>query len=358
MDPVQGQGAFELFQAQSHVYKHIFYFANSMSLACALELGIPDIIHNHNQPITPQELVSSLKLPTNKTDHLRRLMSLLVHSKFFSTTKFNDHGKEKEGYILTAASKLLLKNEVPSLLPFVQAMTNPVLLTPWQFLGKWFQGKESTVFETAHGIPMWECADRNPEFNRVFNGAMASDSQMMTLVVNDTKEIFQGVESLVDVGGGTGNIVKIILEAFPHMICTVFDLPHVVADLPESGNLKFVGGDMFQSIPSADAILFKCVMHNWSDEDCVKILKRCREAIPTKDGKGGKVIILDMVIDNKKDEHDITETKLVSDILMMVLVGGRERNEKEWEKLFLEAGFSHYKITPIFGLRSLIEVFP
>lgn len=136
-------------------------------------------------------------------------------------------------------------------------MLDPILLTPWQFLGKWFQGNESTAFKTAHGTSVWEFADANPEFNKVFNEGMASDSSMMTLIVHDTKEIFEGVESLVDVGGGTGNLVKIILEAFPHMTCTVFDLPHVVADLPESGNLKFVAGDMFQSIPYADAILLK-----------------------------------------------------------------------------------------------------
>ena len=52
-------------------------------------------------------------------------------------------------------------------------------------------------------------------------------------------------------------MAKIISEAFPHMKCTVFDLPHVVANLKDSQNLKYVGGDMFQSIPSADAILFK-----------------------------------------------------------------------------------------------------
>ncbi|KAF5943834.1 hypothetical protein HYC85_017911 [Camellia sinensis] len=92
-----------------------------------------------------------------------------------------------------------------------------------------------------------------------------------------------------------------------------------------------------------------------SDENCVNILKRCREAIPSKED-GGKVIIIDMVVDGDRDEHNITETKLVFDILMMVLVTGRERSEKEWEKIFLEAGFSHYKITPIFGLRSLIEL--
>ena len=89
----------------------------------------------------------------------------------------------------------------------------------------------------------------------------------------------------------------------------------------------------------------------------MKILRKCREAIPSKE-KGGKVVVIDIVINEKKEEHDITEAKLLFDLLMMTVVTGRERNEKEWEKLFLEAGFSHYKINPIFGLRSLIEVFP
>ena len=79
----------------------------------------------------------------------------------------------------------------------------------------------------------------------------------MNLVVKDYKPIFEGLGSLVDVGGGTGTMGMIISEAFPHMKCTVFDLPHVVANLPASKNLKFVGGDMFQYIPPADAVLFK-----------------------------------------------------------------------------------------------------
>ncbi|KAI3741687.1 hypothetical protein L1987_59361 [Smallanthus sonchifolius] len=118
---------------------------------------------------------------------------------------------------------------------------------------------ESTVFETAHGIPLWEFANKNPRFNEMFNDSMASDSRMMSLVVKDCHEIFEGVESLVDVGGGTGVNAKILLEAFPHMTCTVFDLPHVVADMIETRNLKYVGGDMFRLIPSVDAIFLKVV---------------------------------------------------------------------------------------------------
>ena len=97
------------------------------------------------------------------------------------------------------------------------------------------------------------------------------------------------------------------------------------------------------------------ILHGWSDEKCLKILKKCKGAIPSD---GGKVIIIDTVINRKKDEHQVTEVKLFFDMLMMAVPAGRERSEKDWEKLFLEAGFRSYKITPVFGLRSLIEVFP
>ncbi|KAK1420418.1 hypothetical protein QVD17_21997 [Tagetes erecta] len=96
-------------------------------------------------------------------------MRLLIHSNFFSVTKF-EHGQEgedeMEGYALTASSKLLLKNtsknsqNVPNLLSFANLILDPIFVTPWQFLGKWFRGNESTVFETAHGTFMWEFANK------------------------------------------------------------------------------------------------------------------------------------------------------------------------------------------------------
>lgn len=103
--------------------------------------------------------------------------------------------------------------------------------------------------------------------------------------------------------------------------------------------------------------IWQWILHDWSDEECVKILKKCKEALPSN-GKG-KVIIIEIVLnDNKEDDNDLADAKLYFDFLMMVLLTGRERSEKDWKNLFLNAGFSHYKITPMFGLRSLIEVFP
>ncbi|GMY37675.1 trans-resveratrol di-O-methyltransferase-like [Fagus crenata] len=351
-----GEGVSELFQVQCHLYKHIFSYINSMSLKCAVQLGIPDIIHNHGQPITLPELVSKLHIHPQKSSYVHRLMRLLVHSGFFAKTKVLEN-KVEEAYALTPSSRFILKDNVTSFSTFVLAMLDPVLVSPWHFLGDWFLGSELTPFERAHGMGFWDYCNQNSEFSNIFNEAMANDSQLMSLVIKDYKPIFGGLGSLVDVGGGTGTMARIISEAFPRMKCMVFDLPHVVANLPDSKNLKYIGGDMFQSIPSADAILMKWILHDWSDDECVNILKRCKEAITIK-GKKGKVIVIDVVINEEKDEHDSTATKLLFDALMMVVVTGKERNKKEWEKLFLEAGFSHYQIVSSFGMKSLIEIYP
>ncbi|KAG5001188.1 hypothetical protein JHK87_022260 [Glycine soja] len=86
---------------------------------------------------------------------------------------------------------------------------------------------------------------------------MASDSQMSNLALRDCKLVFEGLESIVDVGGGTGTTAKIICEAFPNLKCIVFDRPQVVENLSGSLNLTYVGGDMFKSIPKVDAVLLK-----------------------------------------------------------------------------------------------------
>lgn len=99
------------------------------------------------------------------------------------------------------------------------------------------------------------------------------------------------------------------------------------------------------------------ILHDWSDEESVRILKKCKESIPSKE-KGGKVIIIDMLVDNKIKDDESIETQIFFDMLMMILVTGRERTEKDWAKLFFEAGFSDYKIIPILELRSIIEVYP
>lgn len=109
---------------------------------------------------------------------------------------------------------------------------------------------------------------------------------------------------------------------------------------------------------NTNLIYVQWILHDWGDEQSVKILKKCKKAIPSKD-EGGKVIIIDMVIENQSEDKNSTTTQLCFDMMMMSLFNtGKERSLKEWKKLFSEAGFSSYKIIPILGVRSLIEVYP
>ncbi|XP_027063668.1 trans-resveratrol di-O-methyltransferase-like isoform X1 [Coffea arabica] len=361
----------ELFQAQAHIWNHIFNFINSMSLKCAIQLGIPDIIHKHGQPMALAQLIDALPINNAKAPFVYRLMRILIHSGFFIKAKIPDN-EGQEGYALTSASKLLLANDPFSVTPFLLAMLDPILTDPWRNFSQWFQNNEETPFHTCHGTSFWELAGRQPQLNLFFNEGMASDARLVsTMVIKNCKDVFMGLNSLIDVGGGTGTVAKAIADAFPHLKCSVLDLPHVVDGLESSKNLAYVGGDMFEAIPPADAVLlkgklyfmssgiFKWILHSWSDEECVQILRKCKEAIPSKE-KGGKVIIIDMLLksqQNGDDDAEAIETQLFFDMLMMVVVNGRERNEKDWEKLFCEAGFHGYKITPVLGLRSIIEVY-
>ena len=100
----------------------------------------------------------------------------------------------------------------------------------------------------------------------------------------------------------------------------------------------------------------KLVLHFWDDEDCVKILKQCRKAIPSQE-QGGKVIIIDIVIGHSMDPT-MYEAQLLLDMIMMVNTRGRQRSEDDWREIFMKAGFSDYKIVKKIGARSFIEVYP
>ncbi|TYK09560.1 trans-resveratrol di-O-methyltransferase-like isoform X2 [Cucumis melo var. makuwa] len=307
-------------------------FINSMSLKCVLELGIPDIIHNHGQPMSLSSLVAALHIEPTKAECLSRLMNLLVHSGFFATAQEQDHDKAEDvKYSLTPSYKLLLHHSQAT--PFLFVSLDKAIIASFQSLSSWFRSSNnngqnySNAFEMANGKLLWEYAPQEQTFASLFQQTMVCDSEMIGKIVKqECSEVFEGLKSLVDVGGGTGVMGKAIVEAFPHITCTVFDLP-------------------------------QWILHDWNDEQNIRILKKCKDAIRSRE-KCGKLIIIDIVMEDKKEEKESTETQLLFDVLMMVNLGGKEMNENEWKNLFMEAGFSGYKIISKLGLRSVIEVYP
>ncbi|XP_039126263.1 trans-resveratrol di-O-methyltransferase-like [Dioscorea cayenensis subsp. rotundata] len=344
----------ELLQAQSHALNLIFGYFKSISFKAAIDLGIADILHKHGKPMSLAQLTTSLSIPTSKSDPFRRLMRALVHQGIFSTDQ-----ETQSLYSLTPTSQLLLPGNSTPITPFLSLIVDPTVSHPSYDLGSWFKSPEDTPFEFLHGKAIIEVAGEKPEFKRLLNEGKASYAGLvMDAVMRSCGDVFGGVESLVDVGGGTGAMAIEIKKAFPEMKCTVLDLPHVVQGKIEIGGVGFVAGDMFESVPPASVAMLKWVLHDWSDEDCIKILKRCKEAIPNKDNEG-KIIIIDTVVGPTKDNYvSEVETQVLFDLLMLVTARGKQRNESEWRNIFTAAGFDHYKVTPLMALQSVIEVYP
>merc|ERR1711933_613960 len=165
-------------------------------------------------------------------------------------------------------------------------------LAPWHYPSQCVK-QGGIAFKKAHRCEMWDFASQNPEFNKLFNDALACTTKIvMRAFLSQYKDGFNYVRSLVDVGGGTGGELAEILKTYPHIKGINFDLPHVVATATEYDGVSNVGGNMFDAIPNADVIFMKWILHDWSDEACVKILKNCRKAIPEETGR---VVLVEIV---------------------------------------------------------------
>ncbi|XP_057954950.1 (R,S)-reticuline 7-O-methyltransferase-like [Malania oleifera] len=344
---------------QAHIWQLMFAFADSMALRSAVELRIADIIHSHGSPITLRQIASAIT-PTPAADitSLGRIMTLLVRKSIFTATvpPPSDGGSCADTlYGLTPSSRWLLRDAELTLAPMVLLENHPLLMHPWYCFSNCVR-EGGIAFQKAHGRQIWEFAGADPEFNAMFNAGLACTAKItLEAILSEYKDGLADVGSLVDVGGGTGSAIAEVVKACPHIKGINFDLPHVIASAPALPGVCHVGGDMFKSIPKADAVFMKNIMHDWGDEDCIKILKNCRESIPKKKGK---LIIVDVVLQPNGNEF-FDEIGIALDLTMLAhSSGGKERIEKEWEKVLQEGGFSRYKIIKILALPSIIEAYP
>src|SRR4029078_361133 len=148
-----------------------------------------------------------------------------------------------------------------------------------------------------------------------------------------------------DIAGGHGFVVTAILKKYPEMKGILFDLPNVVVGASEriekmqlTDRLKVVGGDFFESVPRADAYIMKHIIHDWDNDQAIKILKNCGKNLEA----GGKVLLVETIIPIGNEAH---MGKWI-DIEMFMLPGGRERTKEEFRELFDRAGFKLNRIVP------------
>jgi hypothetical protein len=196
-----------------------------------------------------------------------------------------------------------------------------------------------TAVELASGTTNWiEYYRQNPKRAEVFNAAMTALSNAHYAGVVDAYD-FRSIRKLVDVGGGHGRLLSMILTAYPKMCGVLFDLPHafeggrtMIAEAGLSNRCEVVSGDFFRSVPvGGDAYVLSRVIHDWSDEKAVAILKVVRGALPAR----GRLLLFETMIraDNR------LSYPLLSDLNMVIRTGGCERDEAEYRALYKAAGF-------------------
>lgn len=212
----------------------------------------------------------------------------------------------------------------------------------------------SPAFNHALGFGLFEYLGRNPESAATFNQGMSDLSSMLAYAVLMSYD-FSGIASIVDVGGGQGKFLRRILEVYPEMTGTVFDLPSTVATAKEyhndgqsRGRCSLFGGDFLKDVPvRADAYTLCGVIHDWDDDRSVRILRNCRRAM----AQNGRVLLVETVV---PDTHADCFSKLL-DLNMLVMTGGRERTKAEFSALFDAAGYRLTKIFPTLAPQSVIE---
>jgi hypothetical protein len=168
-----------------------------------------------------------------------------------------------------------------------------------------------------------------------------------------------GLHTVVDVGGGQGKLLVAILSMYPHLHGIVFDQPSVIEEARkaiEAAGLAArcitAAGDFFEVVPDgADTYLLKSVLHDWDDENCIKILKNCRKAMRSD----GRILVVDAVISNEKSGG--TFAKLL-DLQMLVEQRGRERTAAEFQALFAAADLSLKRVILLPTLQDIVEAVP
>ncbi|KAL4383372.1 hypothetical protein GQ457_15G011860 [Hibiscus cannabinus] len=316
-----------------------------MVLKSAIELGLLEIMAKAGPgaSLSPKEVAS--KLPTTNPDApvmLDRILRLLTSYSILTCSLCNlPDGQVVRLYGLGPVCKFLTKNEDGVTLSALNLMNqDKVLMESWYYL------KEAVLeggipFNKAYGMTAFEYHGTDPRFNKVFNRGMSDHSTITMKKILETYDGFEGIKTLVDVGGGVGATLSMIVSKYPTIKGINFDLPHVIEDAPSYPGVEHVGGDMFVSVPKGDAIFMKWICHDWSDEHCSKFLKKCYEALPDN----GKVIVAECILPDYPDPS--LATKLVVHIDCIMLAhnpGGKERTQKEFEALAKGAGFQGFQV--------------
>lgn len=298
-------------------------------LYAAVELGVFAVLDT--DPIAASDVAAELDSDRDRTYRLLRAIS------HFGVLDEDDERR----FSLTPVGELFQGDHPRSVRSELLFNRSPEWIRSMLHLPAIVEDGGPPGFVREFGREFFEYAAENPGYAGVYNDLMESASRDHPEQILDALDEydFSRFSLVCDVGGGRGHFVCHLLEAIPHLEGIVLDLPGVVAEedrrwapkLGVSDRCTYVGGDMFEHVPGADAYVLKWILHNWDDEDCQRILSTVHSAAPAD----GRLFVLETPVPGPGTSHDAKRL----DITMMTQVGGRERTEGEYGRLLERSGW-------------------
>jgi SAM-dependent methyltransferase len=313
----------------------------SQAIGAVAKLGVADRLANG--PQTCDQLAREVGADPGA---LYRVMRLLASIGVFAQAA-------PRSFELTALGDTLRSDTPGSVRNYAVTETAPGHWQPWGRLEESIRTGQPMA-RAALGMDVFEWYARNPEEAGYFNAAMGN---LSALAADELVRVFDfsAVRKVVDVGGAHGVLLATILHTNPTTHGILFDLPHVIATAGESitkqglsERCELRSGDFFKAVPEgADLHLLKQIIHDWDDERATQLLRNCHRSL----APGGTLLLVEMVIPPNNQPSPAQAT----DLNMLVMLGGRERTEEEYQSILSAGGFRLARVIPTHSPFSVIE---
>jgi SAM-dependent methyltransferase len=290
---------------------------------CALvELDIPDRL---DRPRTAVELAAETG---SDAAALERLLSYLASRGCLR--------RDRRGrYSANRVTRLLTRDGGWS--GWVRLLGSPWTMASYaQIVGAVRDGTDPIV--ASHGVDFFAYLAGHPDAAAAFHDAMAAGARLQAVMIGESLEL-GSARAVLDVGGGTGALLSHLLASHPDLSGAVLDRAEAqagaIAMFGEAGvseRAEFIAGDFFASVPTGfDVHVLTAVLHDWSDDDAVRILRNCAAAL----APGGRIV----VVDNELKPGARNSFAQSTDALMLAFTpGGRERTAEEFGVIWQRAG--------------------
>ena len=316
-------------------------FLRTQALHTVARLGVADIVGERPVPI--EEIATRVGAEPSA---LLRVMRLLASLGVFSEAA-------PGAFVATPLSDGLREDRPYSIRYMAMQQGTPAYLAASQMLECVRTGEPAA--ESVLGLPLFEYLAQDPERSEIFNRAMAGGARGSVAAAMEYD--WSQASVVVDIGGGSGSLLSAVLAANPHLRGVVFDLPQVALQARPvieaaglSDRCEIVGGDFFaDALPGADVYVLARILHDWNDEKALAILANCRRSI----ADGSRLCVLEQVL----PEGDEPGYGRLMDLIMLVMLGGKERTAPEWRELLARGGFDLVSAVPG-AVTGLIDAVP